>query len=144
MIKRIEILLIQRDYAQGRRTASVKEIRNDFLDALLRVVNGGPPIGLDFVCGDVETGTLRPLDGQRRLTTLFLLHWYVTFRGGALSMIRSGSVSPTPPEPAPDCSANGSSSNRPCRRSTDPRYGFVTNRGSSTYGDATRRSSRCS
>jgi hypothetical protein len=84
LIERIEIPLVQRDYAQGRRTASVEEIRNDFLDALLSALNGGRPIGLDFVYGDVESGTLRPLDGQQRLTTLFLLHWYVAFRGGRL------------------------------------------------------------
>ena len=34
-------------------------------------------MGLDFVYGDVKDGVLRPLDGQQRLTTLFLLHWYV-------------------------------------------------------------------
>ena len=28
--------------------------------------------------------TLRPLDGQQRLTTLFLLHWYLAFRTGSL------------------------------------------------------------
>ena len=36
------------------------------------------PITLDFIYGDVEKdGNLIPLDGQQRLTTLFLLHYYV-------------------------------------------------------------------
>jgi hypothetical protein len=33
----------------------------------------------------VERGTLQPLDGQQRLTTLFLLHWYIASRSGNLS-----------------------------------------------------------
>lgn len=72
----VEIPLIQRDYAQGRPGASVEEIRIDFLEVLLGAVAGGEPVGLDFVYGRVEGGTLHPLDGQQRLTTLFLLHWY--------------------------------------------------------------------
>jgi hypothetical protein len=36
------------------------------------------PVSLDFVYGDVDAnGALVPLDGQQRLTTLFLLHWYL-------------------------------------------------------------------
>lgn len=34
-------------------------------------------ITLDFVYGDIDAnGVMTPLDGQQRLTTLFLLHWY--------------------------------------------------------------------
>ena len=79
-IHRVEIPLIQRDYAQGRENAAVKAIRADFLDVLCNAVTGFGPVGLDFVYGEVRDGTLRPLDGQQRLTTLFLLHWYVAFR----------------------------------------------------------------
>lgn len=46
---------------------------------------GGERAGLDFVYGEVADGTLRPLDGQQRLTTLFLLHWYVASRTGHLN-----------------------------------------------------------
>ncbi|GIF12651.1 DUF262 domain-containing protein [Actinoplanes teichomyceticus] len=79
-IERIEIPLIQRDYAQGRADADVADIRSDFLDVLLAAAAGETRVGLDFVYGDVRDGTLRPLDGQQRLTTLFLLHWYIAFR----------------------------------------------------------------
>lgn len=75
-VDNIEIPLIQRDYAQGRPGASVEEIRTTFLEVLLDAIAGGEPVGLDFVYGRVEGGTLHPLDGQQRLTTLFLLHWY--------------------------------------------------------------------
>lgn len=85
-IERIEIPLIQRDYAQGRVSADVAEIRADFLDVLCGAVEGNGSVGLDFVYGDVHEGTFRPLDGQQRLTTLFLLHWYVAFRTSRLSV----------------------------------------------------------
>ncbi|AJE16600.1 DUF262 domain-containing protein [Pseudomonas sp. S5(2021)] len=83
-IDRIEIPLIQRDYAQGRQGESVERIRRDFVDALYdAVMPGGDPISLDFIYGDVVDHTLYPLDGQQRLTTLFLLHWYLSWRAGA-------------------------------------------------------------
>ena len=79
-VDRIEIPLIQRDYAQGRAGVAVGRIRESFLAVLHRAVTLGEHVSLDFVYGDVEAGTLRPLDGQQRLTTLFLLHWYLAFR----------------------------------------------------------------
>lgn len=33
-------------------------------------------INLDFIYGNLDGDTFLPLDGQQRLTTLFLLHWY--------------------------------------------------------------------
>jgi hypothetical protein len=86
-VERIEIPLFQRDYAQGRGSETVRRIRNDFLDALFTAVAGDDTesIGLDFVYGGVDGGTLRPLDGQQRLTTLFLLHWYIASRSGNLA-----------------------------------------------------------
>ena len=80
VVKLIEIPIFQRDYAQGRENDAVTRIRNDFLEALHNAVTTEKPIALDFVYGDVEEGKLRPLDGQQRLTTLFLLHWYLAWR----------------------------------------------------------------
>ena len=75
-INKIIIPIIQRDYAQGRQSNDVKRVRKNFLDALYQAVNGAP-ITLDFVYGDIDkSGTMIPLDGQQRLTTLYLLHWY--------------------------------------------------------------------
>lgn len=86
VVERIEIPLFQRDYAQGRPSDPVLRIRSDFLDVLRSAVAGDrqDAVGLDFVYGGVEDGTLRPLDGQQRLTTLFLLHWYLASRSGNL------------------------------------------------------------
>lgn len=76
VLERIIIPMIQRDYAQGRNSAEVRRVRNRFLDALVQAVTDSP-ITLDLIYGDIDSkGTLTPLDGQQRLTTLFLLHWY--------------------------------------------------------------------
>ena len=72
----IVIPRIQRDYAQGRIGKSANRIRDRFLDALYSAIQNQKSITLDFVYGDVEDGKLTLLDGQQRLTTLFLLHWF--------------------------------------------------------------------
>ena len=75
-LKQIVIPIIQRDYAQGRKDADVKRVRKRFLASLKNAIIGSP-ITLDFVYGDIDSnGIMTPLDGQQRLTTLFLLHWY--------------------------------------------------------------------
>lgn len=75
-LQKIIIPIIQRDYAQGRRNPDVDRIRSRFLDTLYEAVLN-QPIALDFVYGDIDdNGIMTPLDGQQRLTTLFLLHWY--------------------------------------------------------------------
>ena len=75
-LNKIAIPLIQRDYAQGRMDNDVQRVRSRFLDSLYNAITK-EPITLDFIYGDIdENGTMTPLDGQQRLTTLFLLHWY--------------------------------------------------------------------
>ena len=74
-IKRIEIPKIQRDFAYGRTDEKNRRKRNNFLDTLFDAVSG-KPITLDFIYGDIKENVLTPLDGQQRLTTLFLLYWY--------------------------------------------------------------------
>jgi len=89
----IQIPIIQRDYAQGRVTAH--EIRDSFLDALLAYLEENKKHrDLDFVYGnqsneaiDDETKFI-PLDGQQRLTTLFLLHWYLAVKDGEIDELR--------------------------------------------------------
>lgn len=71
---KVEVPIIQRDYAQGRkRNISICE---NFLKSLKDSIVNDKPINLDFIYGNVEDGVFLPLDGQQRLTTLFLLHWY--------------------------------------------------------------------
>lgn len=87
---RVQIPIIQRDYAQGR--SGQEELRNEFLGALKNALDkpeGDPtlPLDLDFVYGsgfgsngNTEEDSFAPLDGQQRLTTLFLLHWYMAWK----------------------------------------------------------------
>lgn len=83
--KTIEIPIIQRDYAQGRTTTKETKIRNKFLDTLYKKIEDEhDSINLDFVYGKTEDNKLIPLDGQQRLTTLFLLHWYLAIKESSL------------------------------------------------------------
>lgn len=79
----IEIPIIQRDYAQGR--LGKENLRKTFLGDLKRALKDNIEMKLDFVYGSVEGGTLNPLDGQQRLTTLWLQHWYIALRAGVLN-----------------------------------------------------------
>ncbi len=81
----VVIPMIQRDYAQGRLTEKVKSIRHDFLDALYKACKDKKPLHLDFIYGEEDEGVFKPFDGQQRLTTLFLLHWYAAGKAGKLS-----------------------------------------------------------
>lgn len=78
-VKTIEIPLFQRDYAQGRQSEQARHVRERFIADLCAALDSGPDIHLDFVFGDVVKDTLYPLDGQQRLTTLFLLHCYLAW-----------------------------------------------------------------
>ena len=84
----IEIPIIQRDYAQGR--LGKENLRCNFLVNLKKALDGqldggAKVLKLDFVYGSVEGNKLQPLDGQQRLTTLWLLHWYIALRAGKLA-----------------------------------------------------------
>ena len=74
----IAIPLIQRDYAQGR--VGKEHIRNAFLTQVEKHLANGENLSLDFVYGNSENGKFHPLDGQQRLTTLWLIHWYIAFK----------------------------------------------------------------
>lgn len=77
----IEIPIIQRDYAQGRVEES--RIRDKFLNAIhnqLTKDDNASSMNLDFVYGRIKDKKLSPLDGQQRLSTLFLLHWYLAVK----------------------------------------------------------------
>ena len=78
----IEIPIIQRDYAQGR--IGKEQLRTSFLKELKEALDKKQLLKLDFVYGSVENGHLQPLDGQQRLTTLWLLHWYIALKAEKL------------------------------------------------------------
>lgn len=78
----VEIPIIQRDYAQGR--IGKEELRNNFLSALYDALNDNKRIMLDFIYGSNKNNVFQPLDGQQRLTTLFLIYWYAALKENML------------------------------------------------------------
>lgn len=81
---KIEIPIIQRDYAQGR--IGKEYLRKTFIESLKSALDQPKQkkLKLDFVYGTFERGKIYPLDGQQRLTTLWLLHWYIALRSNNL------------------------------------------------------------
>lgn len=76
----IKIPEIQRDYAQGRNDIAVKNIRDNFLDRLFQaLINDEDSIKLDYIYGytDNQNDTFYLIDGQQRITTLWLLYIYI-------------------------------------------------------------------
>lgn len=76
---------LQRDYAQGRK--GKESLREDFLSCIKEALDNDTDkiLKLDFVYGSGdEYGNYTPLDGQQRLTTLWLLHWFIAFKSEVL------------------------------------------------------------
>lgn len=75
---------IQRDYAQGRE--SEVELRKGFVTKIKQTIQENEPkLNLDFIYGYTEKAgkdedVFIPLDGQQRLTTLWLTHWFLAPR----------------------------------------------------------------
>lgn len=70
--KTILIPRLQRDYVQSSRDSAVI---SPFLDVLL-----GRECDLNYIYGYEENGCFVPIDGQQRLTTLWLLYLYLYAR----------------------------------------------------------------
>ena len=86
---KIVIPKIQRDYAQGRKDKT--ELRKAFLKDIKKALESCDntdgstnEMKMDFVYGSEKNHGIEPLDGQQRLTTLWLLHWYIALRAGKL------------------------------------------------------------
>lgn len=87
--KKIEIPIFQRDYAQGRNDETTDKIRKDFVSSLIEALDKNTPIELDFIYGRDVDNTITLIDGQQRLTTLFLLHWYLAQRIGKIDAFKN-------------------------------------------------------
>lgn len=53
-INKVIIPLIQRDYAQGRKTYEINRIRDKFLKSLYEAISTNTSINLDFIYGDID------------------------------------------------------------------------------------------
>ena len=85
----VEIPILQRDYAQGRLDPQTKKINRkgeNFVEVLFTALREEKGLRMDIIYGSIETRdsdypeekTFIPLDGQQRLTTLWLLYWYLS------------------------------------------------------------------
>ena len=85
LIKEYKIVVpkIQRDYVQGRENKTVEKNREEFVKELIGSLAENKPMSLNFVYGTIQdSNEFIPIDGQQRLTTLFLLHLYVFAKKG--------------------------------------------------------------
>lgn len=75
----IEIPAIQRDYVQGRGDEQSTSARTTMLDDIQAHLEQQTPMSLNFIYGkvvqDEDCDKFIPIDGQQRLTTLYLIHW---------------------------------------------------------------------
>ena len=82
-VSSIVIPKIQRPYAQGRSDGLCTYVRNTFLDEIFESLTNDDEeiLDLNFIYGIIKPNNdeykLELLDGQQRLTTLFLLYWYI-------------------------------------------------------------------
>lgn len=86
--KGIVIPIIQRDYVQGSNNQ--EERRNEFIKTLIKTLSETDKIqNLDFIYGRTFEGDgFLPLDGQQRLTTLFILTYYLFHKAGRYSEVK--------------------------------------------------------
>ena len=83
-VSEIVIPKIQRPYAQGRTDAVCTYVRNTLLDELFENFKTDEVFDFNFIYGIIRPSNddyvMELLDGQQRITTLFLLYWYIANR----------------------------------------------------------------
>lgn len=84
--KTIHIPQIQRDYVQ----ALDRGIIMGFTESLINAVQAGNKLNLNYLygIGAGSNGSFVPIDGQQRLTTLWLLHLYISVQADEVMDIR--------------------------------------------------------
>lgn len=79
----------QRDYAQGRKDGGrIDNIREVFVEQMYNACTTGSSyvchLGLVFGSYDKKENKFIAVDGQQRLTSVFLLHWYLLWKADKL------------------------------------------------------------
>lgn len=83
---KITIPTLQRDYIYGAGTPKTEEVLGNMLETFKHAVITKQEVTLDFVYGsESKAKEFMPLDGQQRLTTLYLLHYYAAIVSGNLN-----------------------------------------------------------
>lgn len=71
---KVVIPVLQRDYAQGRES-KIKVVVEPFLNSIFNVLEGNQnKLHIDFIYGYLENNNFILIDGQQRITTLWLLY----------------------------------------------------------------------
>ncbi len=84
--EKIVIPCYQRDYAQGRKENDINYIREGFVKDIHKAIKKKAALDLNLIFGSSSNEEeFTPIDGQQRLTTLFLIHWYIAIKSGNLS-----------------------------------------------------------
>ena len=83
----VKIPIIQRDYAQGRECGKAVTVREHLIDVLMEALQiENKVLDLNFVYGTEKNSdgikTFLPVDGQQRLTTLYLFYYYFFVKKG--------------------------------------------------------------
>ena len=88
LLKKFNIIIpiIQRDYVQGMEDDNINQIRENLLEDIKNSIHNNEPMEFDFIYGSTdEDNNLSLLDGQQRMTTLFLLYWYFASKENKLN-----------------------------------------------------------
>lgn len=87
----VVIPLIQRDYAQGRLDVRTTDVRKKLLQDINTALTSEDnlPLDLNFIYGKSSNGQFIPLDGQQRLTTLFLVYLYAFRNSESCDFLRN-------------------------------------------------------
>ena len=87
----IKIPIIQRDYVQGRKNA--EDIRENFVEAIFDSLQSCEELNLEFIYGNIYKDNdgneiFEPIDGQQRLTTLYLVTLFLALREKNISELK--------------------------------------------------------
>ncbi|WP_297206866.1 DUF262 domain-containing protein [uncultured Brachyspira sp.] len=85
----ILIPAMQRDYVQGRMCGDKEEnVIKNFISYLKEALLNKKQCELDFIYGVKKDNKYIILDGQQRITTLFLLYWYLAQKSDKMEKFR--------------------------------------------------------
>ncbi|GEM_PF-6239011 len=89
--RKVTIPLIQRDYAQGREEENVTIIREDLIKDVFQSLLNHEKLDLNFIYGieNQNDEEFLPIDGQQRLTSLYLICWFCAVAEGKIDEFRS-------------------------------------------------------
>lgn len=83
LLSRYRVIIpgIQRHYVQGADEPKAKSIRENFINEIFDCIENGSKLNLHFIYGPINTDgedSFVPVDGQQRLTTLWLIARYAS------------------------------------------------------------------